>query len=153
MKRFLSLLICCLLIGNIFALSVAAVESEDEEQIIISQTVENMGNDCYYVETIYVPAIQPYANAKTGTKTAECIASGRTIYTISVTGTFTYDGYTSDATSAAVSISTHVASASILSRNAYTSGASAIATGSVSYLGLTLQKTVTLTCDKNGNLS
>lgn len=153
MKRFLSLLICCLLIGNIFALSVAAVESEDEEQIIISQTVENMGNDCYYIETIYVPAIQPYANAKTGTKTAECIASGRTIYTISVTGTFTYDGSTSDATSAAVSISTHVASASILSRNAYTSGASAIATGSVSYLGLTLQKTVTLTCDKNGNLS
>lgn len=153
MKKFLSLLICCLLIGNIFALSVAAVELEDEEQIIISQTVENMGNDCYYVETIYVPAIQSYANAKTGTKTAEYITSGRTIYTISVTGTFTYDGSTSDATSAAVSISTHVASASILSRNAYTSGASAIATGSVSYLGLTLQKTVTLTCDKNGNLS
>lgn len=153
MKRLSSLLICCLLIGNIFALSVAAVESKDGEQVIISQTVENMGNDCYYVETIYVPAIQPYANAKTGTKTAEYITSGTTIYTISVTGTFTYDGTTSDATSAAVSISTHVASASILSRNAYTSGASAVATGSVSYNGATLRKTVTLTCDKNGKLS
>lgn len=153
MKRLFVFLICVLLLGNAFALPVAAAETIDNQQIIISQTVQDLGNGNYFVETIYVPNVQLYSNSKTGTKTAEYIASGTTIYTISVTGTFTYDGITSDATSALCAIATHVSGASILSRNAYTSGASAIASGSISYIGVTLQKTVTLTCDKDGNLS
>ncbi len=153
MKRLISLLICIILISSTLILPSAALELSETEQVMISQTVENLGNGCYYIETIYIPSIQSYSSAKTGTKTAQYIASGTTIYTISVTGTFTYDGTTSDATSATCKIATYVDGATILSRNAYTSGASAIATGSVSYIGVTLQKTVTLTCDKNGNLS
>lgn len=153
MKRFVYALICLVLIISSFSSSVAATEHDDQEQIIISQTIENIGDGCFLIETIYVPATQPYSNTKTGTKVAECISSGTTIYTLSVTGIFTYDGSSSTATSASGSIATHVPNASIISGNAYTSGASACAFGSVSYYGATLQKTVTLTCDKDGNLS
>ena len=152
MKKCFAIWICILLISNTMALPVAATQT-DCEQIILSQTIEYIDDECYFIETIYVPSIQPYRGSKTGTKVAECVSSGTTIYTLSVTGTFTYDGTTADATSATCAIATHVPNATISSRNAYTSGASAIATGSVVYYGITLQKTVTLTCDKNGNLS
>lgn len=152
MKKCFAIWICILLISNTLALPVAATQT-DCEQIILSQTIEYIDDECYFIETIYVPSIQPYRGSKTGTKVAECVSSGTTIYTLSVTGTFTYDGTTADATSATCAIATHVPNATISSRNAYTSGASAIATGSVVYYGITLQKTVTLTCDKNGNLS
>lgn len=153
MKRFFTLFICILICVNAIVLPATASGIPEDQQIMVSQTVEDLGNGYYYIETIYVPTVQTYGNAKTGTKVAQCINSGTTIFTVSVTGTFTYDGTTSDATSATCKIATYVASATILSRNAYTSGASAVATGSVSYNGATLQKTVTLTCDKNGNLS
>ena len=107
----------------------------------------------YYIETIYVPSVQTYGNTKTGTKVAECISSGTTIYTVSVTGTFYYDGSTSEATSASAKIAAYVEGVTLNSKRAYTSGASACAFASVNYNGATLQKTVTLTCDKNGNLS
>lgn len=154
MKLFTKLLVCTLLISSMLIIPTAATEVDVlSDQIVVSQTVEYIGNDCYFIETIYVPSVQPYGNAKTGTKTSVCVSSGTSIFAISVTGTFTYDGTTSDATSASCSVVTYVENATITSRRAYTSGASACAFGSVSYNGATLQKTVTLTCDKNGNLS
>lgn len=153
MKRLLALLVCLILVTSTLVIPASATETFENEQIIVSQTIEDLGNDSFFIETIYVPSAQPYGSQKTGTKTAQYVASGTTIYAISVTGTFTYDGTSSDATSAACKIVTYVANATISGRNAYTSGSSAIATGSVIYGGITLQKTVTLTCDKNGNLS
>lgn len=153
MKRFLSLLFCVLICTSIVAMPVSAKDSSSDDQIIIEQTVQDVGNGFYYIETITVPNTQTYGSTRTGTKTARCVHSGTNIFAISVTGTFTYDGTTADATSASYSITTYVEDATVKSCNAYTSGASAIATGSVSYEGFTLQKTVTLTCDKNGNLS
>lgn len=153
MKRFLSLLFCALICVTIIPCRISAEESNPDDQIIIAQTVQDVGNGFYYIETISVPAVQTYGSTRTGTKTARCVHSGTNIFAISVTGTFTYDGTTAVATSATYSITTYVEDATVKSRNAYTSGASAIATGSVSYMGFTLQKTVTLTCDKNGNLS
>lgn len=153
MKRIVSIVICLILVISTCSISVAALESKDSDQIAVCQTVEHVGNGCYYIETIYIPTIQPYRGSKTGTKVAEYITSGTTIFTLSVTGTFSYDGSTATATSASGALATHVPNATINSRRAYTSGASACAFGSVSYNGATLQKTVTLTCDKNGNLS
>lgn len=153
MKKIFTLVLCITLSISILVLPASATTIAENEQIVVSQTVEDLGNGDYYIETIYVPAIQTFGSSKTGTKTAQFVSSGTTIYAISVTGVFTYDGVSSEATSASGSIATYVENATIKSRSAYTSGASAIATGSVSYLGLTLQKTVTLTCDKNGNLS
>ena len=154
MKRIMSMLLCILLIGSCLALPVNAAENSNvNEQIIVSQTIEYVGNDCYYIETISVPSFQPYGYTKTGTKTAAYVVAGTTIYSVSVTGTFYFDGSTSNATSASGSIATYVENAKIKSCDAHTSGNSAVATGSVVYLGFTLQKTVTLSCDKDGNLS
>lgn len=153
MKRTFALLLCLSLSISLLAFPASATSVLGDGQLIVSQTIEYIGNDCYYVETISVPAIQSLSNSKTGTKTAQCIISGKTIFTISVTGIFTYDGVSSEATSASGSISTYVEDATINGGSAYTSGSSAIATGSVVYLGFTLQKTVTLTCDKDGNLT
>ena len=152
MKRVIAMLVCFFILGSTAAIS-AVAESPECQQIIVSQTVENLGNGVFFVETIYVPAVQTFSSAKTGTKVAQCINGGKTIYTVSVTGTFTYDGTTSEATSSTCDIATYVERAVILNGYAYTSGASACAFGSVSYDGATLQKTVTLTCDKDGNLS
>ncbi len=154
MKRILALLICVLLAGSTIAFPAAAETSDAYgDQIIISRKVEDLGNGCFYVETISVPSIQPYSNTKRGTKTAVYTAAGTSIYAVSVTGDFTYDGTTSKATSADSSVATYVDGVSITSRDAYTFGASAVASATVSYKGETLSKTVRLTCDRNGNLS
>lgn len=152
MKRIIALLICFFILGSATAIP-ATAESPESQQIVVKQTVEDLGNGLLYVETIYIPAVQTFSSAKTGTKVAQCINGSTTIYTISVTGTFTYDGTTSDATSSTCNMATYVESAKILDCYSYTSGPSACAFGSVSYNGATLQKTVTLTCDKDGNLS
>ena len=154
MKRIVSILLCVLLVGSNLTLPAKATENTDtSEQIMVSQTIEYVGNDSYYIETIYVPSVQPYGYTKTGTKTAAYVVAGTTIYSVSVTGTFYFDGSTSNATSASGSIATYVENAKIKSCDAHTSGNSAVATGSVVYLGFTLQKTVTLSCDKDGNLA
>lgn len=154
MKRLVALLICLLLISNTLSFSASAAELNNQtDQIIVSQTVKYVGDACFFIETICVPSVQLYSNTKTGTKTAAYVTSGTTIFSVSVTGTFTYDGTSSDATSASCAVATYVEEATINSRSAYTSGASACGFGSVSYNGATLQKTVTLTCDKDGKLS
>ena len=151
MKRFSAMLVCLILMINMMAIPGFATEVPNT--IIISQTITRISDDSYYIETISVPTTQLYDNTKIGTKTAAFVVSGTTIFSISVTGTFSYDGTSSEATSASGSITAYVDGVTLKSRSAYTSGASAIATGSVTYVGITLQKTVTLTCDKNGNLS
>lgn len=154
MKRFLALLACVLLISGVLMIPAAAIgEEARKDQIIVHQTVEYVGDDCYYIETISVPSAQLYSSAKAGTKTAAYIVSGTTIYSVSVDGVFSFDGTTSSATSSHCTVATYVESATIISHYAYLSGASACGFGSVSYNGATLQKTVTLTCDKDGNLS
>lgn len=153
MKRFFLLAFCLLLVSNIFTLSTAATELDERNQVIISQTVEDLGNGSFFIETIYVPSIQLYSSTKTGTKMAQFIYSGEPIFAVSVTGTFTYDGSTSDATSSLCEVVTYVEDAEIVSCVASTSGASAVGTGSVKYKRITIPKTVTLTCDKDGNLS
>ncbi|MGM9603185.1 MAG: hypothetical protein ACI3W5_16565 [Faecousia sp.] len=151
MRRFSIVVTCLFLVLGMMAVPTYA--SGFSDSIVISQSVTKVDDDSYYLETISIPAIQSYSNTKRGTKTAAYVASGTTIYSISVTGTFNYDGTSSEAISASGTITTYVDGVSINNRYAYTSGASAYAFGSVSYNGVTLQKTVTLTCDKDGNLS
>lgn len=150
MKRLFGVMISIIMFSTFLAIPVAAMETD---QSIISRTVEDLGNGLYFIETISVPSVQPYSNSKTGTKTSECVYNGTTIFTISVTGIFTYDGSTSQATSATGKMVAYAEGVTFNDRRAYVSGASAIATGSATYNGTTIPKTVTLTCDKNGNLS
>lgn len=151
MKKAVVLCVCILL--TVSFMTKSALADADSGMVMLSETITYVDESTYYIERIYVPEVCMYSNIRTGTKTAQGVRSGKVIFTLSVTGQFTYDGITAKATSASGGINVHVAGASLNSSNAYTSGASAIATVSVSYLGATLNKTVTLTCDANGNLS
>ena len=151
MKKAVVLCVCILL--TVSFMTKSALADADSGMVMLSETITYVDESTYYIERIYVPEVCLYSNIRTGTKTAQGVHSGKVVFTLSVTGQFTYDGITAKATSASGGINVHVAGASLNSSNAYTSGASAIATASVSYLGITLNKTVTLTCDANGNLS
>lgn len=153
MKKAVVLCVCILLTVSFMTKSALADADSDSSMVMLSETVTCVDESTYYIERIYVPEVCLYSNIRTGTKTAQGVHSGKVVFTLSVTGQFTYDGISAKATSASGGINVQVAGASLNSSNAYTSGASAIATVSVSYLGSTLNKTVTLTCDANGNLS
>lgn len=156
MRRFFVALVCLTLICSILTLPATANELPkvgESGQVIISQTVEYLEDGSYFVETVYKSSVQPYSNTTSGSKTAQYYVSGTLIFTVQVNGTFTYDGSTAEATSATGSVKAYVSGVTLESKDAYTSGASAYATASVSYGGTTLSKTVKLTCDKDGNLS
>lgn len=155
MRRFVAILACLALICSMPILPATATELPEmcNDKVIVSQTVEYLENGFYFVETVYRSAIQPYSDTVSGTKTAQCYSSGTLIFSVQVNGTFTYDGSTAEATSATGSVKAYVSGLTPLSWDAYTSGASAIATASMEYKSTTLSKTVKLTCDKNGNLS
>ncbi len=151
MKKLTVLLACLLLLVTVLIPPVAA--EAEPGMVLVHESIEYIDADTYYIERIYVPEISTYANTKSGTKTSQCVSGGTTIFSVSVTGHFTYDGSTATATSATGSVSTYVAGATVTSRNAYVSGASAIASASVSYGGITLSRTVRLTCSATGTLS
>lgn len=153
MKKFATFLMCILLAACFVAMPAAADANPNSNMVLLSENVIHIDESTFYIERIYIPEISPYSNVRTGTKTTQCVHNGSLVFAVSVTGQFTYDGVSARATSASGAVSRYVANASVSSSNAYTSGASAIASASVSYLGATLSRTVTLTCDANGNLS
>lgn len=150
MKKGLASLFCFLIVCSVFSVSAYAYAEEPE---FVRQTVEYLDDGSYYVETVH-ESNSLARTGKSGTKTAQYhSASGSLIYAVTVNGTFIYNGYGSSATSASATVSIYASNTSFNGKDAYTSGASAVATGSVISSGITLRKTVTLTCDKNGNLS
>jgi hypothetical protein len=100
---------------------------------------------------------------KRGSLTAQkpyyhCKSNGTVLWTATVTGTFTYNGSSSSCTNASYSTETYSNSWSEQSGNAYPSGNSAIADVVMIRRLLfiiveTVPVTITLTCDKHGNLT
>lgn len=92
-----------------------------------------------------------------GTKTTEYKnISGVTLWSVSVTGTFTYNGSTSSCTACSHSTAFYSSAWSLKSATHSISGntANATATATHTILGIPVDhtKTVTLQCDRNGNL-
>lgn len=142
----------CILLVTCFIAKTASADV-DSGMVLLSETVTRINENTFYIERIYGEEIRLHSNVRTGSKTAQYVHNGSAIYTLSVTGQFTYDGISAKATSASGGINMHVADAFLNRSDAYTSGASAVARASVSYLGMALNKTVALTCDANGNLA
>ncbi len=149
MKRFLAFVLTMLLLFSSFSMAAFAAPVDK----LISTTTEYFDDGSYVVTNVYENAIQP-RTGKTGAKEATYYtANGSRVFVVTVNGTFSYvEAVTSAATGATATVSIYSNKASFVSKNAYTSGASAIATGTVNYSGDTITKTVTLTCDKYGNL-
>ena len=85
-------------------------------------------------------------------------SNGESLWYAKVTASFYYDGSTSSCTSSSASGGSYVSTWKILSKSSSRTGnvGSATVTAGSYYVGIligTITETVTLACDKNGNLS
>ena len=148
MKKCISILISLVML---FSVSVSSFAGEQPDKLV-SRTIEVLDNGDYIVREVYEPAIQP-RSSKTGSAVETYTnAAGSAIWAVKVTGTFTYNGSTSSATSSSVSVEIYNSGASFISKNASYSDNTARGTGSVKYSGYTATRTASVSCDKNGNL-
>lgn len=128
-----------------------------------SSHIEYLSDGSYFETVIYnssdISIFNTKSNSKSGSKTAYYKnSSGVVQWYVRVTGEFTYNGTSSTCTSSVASAPSNVAAWKIASKSASKSGnsATAKATAKCYSNGVvvnTITKSVTLTCDKNGNLS
>lgn len=129
--------------------------------IINLTSVHTKASEYYYEETIEVieTSNARATSTKTGKKTGSYKnSSGKVLWSVSVTGTFTYNGNTSVCTKASVSTTNNSDNWKLTDASSSKSGNTASATVKAKcYINGDLisstSKTVKLTCDKNGNLS
>ncbi len=143
-KIILSLLIAC---GCIFVLN----QPIHAEEYYFVEIIENVEED--------TSTQTRSTTTTTKKKTVYCQdTSENNLWSITVTGTFTYNGSTSSCTKSSVSSKVYDDAWKITNTSSSKSGSTASASGTgKKYLAFvvtaTIDKTVKLTCDKNGNFS
>lgn len=150
MKKVMAVTLCLIMLFTLVSSPVSALEPED---ILVKRAVEVLENGDTVQTEVYECAVQP-RSGKSGYVTSTYVnAVGTTIWRLTVTGSFTYDGVSSRATSAEATVYiNNTTNAKFVSKNAYTSGASAIGTATVTYNASHTTRSATVSCDKNGNL-
>ncbi len=151
MKRMLIILVCINLIVSLFPTSVNAETPTNSESVAITYFED--GSYCITTITV-VQHILDRATI-TGTKTNQYYDSNDVAqFSVSVKGTFTYDGTTATATTAYYSYQVFNSFWPFVSGNASCSGNTATASCTFALLGV-LNRTlsVSLTCSPTGVLS
>ena len=153
MKRLVSVILTVMLIGTCFVLPVSAATRAFSD-VLIARDVETLDNGDYVISELYAPSVQDRFTT-TGRKTSTYYNSvGTKIWDVTVTGTFSYSyGVSSEATSASATVAIYDNKAVFKSKDAYTTGNTAVATGTVTYNLSVLSRTVKVSCDKYGTLS
>lgn len=147
----------------IFLLSVlfSPISVYANDTILSSQKKYLENGDYFEITTIEHDTNNFFATSKTITasRTAKYVtSSGKVCWSVTVTGTFTYNGSTSKCTASKVSASSNNSNWRIASKNSSRSGNTASATATAkryngSNVVQTATKTVKLSCSKNGSLS
>ena len=150
MKKAISILLTALLLISLFSVSASAAEQQD---ILLSSTVEVLDNGDTVVTELYQSAVQSRTGAS-GHKTSTYYNSdGAAIWSVSVQGTFTYSyGVSSTATGASATVNIYNSNAKFIDKTAYTSGNTATASALSAYNSVTSARSVSVSCDKYGNL-
>lgn len=147
--------IITLLLTLVFILNTTYVHAYEKN---INSTKTYLGNDIY-VETVIEEYTTYATNTKTGKKTDTYTnSSGTKIYSLSVTGTFTYNRSSATCTSSSVATTVDAYDWKLIIKNASKSGNKAMANAIFSqYLNGNLIEsrypTITLTCSATGVLS
>ena len=151
MKKLCTFLVCAMLFLCI-AVPCSAADAGAEEVIYYKE--ETLDGGITIITTVTVPAIQARASTKTATARQEYTRSGATIAVIAVTGTFRYDGTTVSVVSKTVS-QTDTYDGWSYSQSSFTSSGGTITlTGKLTkFLSWSVPVEITLSCDKNGNIS
>lgn len=149
MKRLVSIL---LLIVSIFTLAVLPTVAEERRTEI---TYYEDGSYCVTEIIIAENAMNRAISTKTGTKTNTYYsATGNTLFSLSVRGTFNYNGTVARATASSYSYSITSSAWDFVSGSSSYTANRATATGTFeNSLGSEKTLSVTLYCDQDGNLS
>lgn len=150
MKKVLSILFAALFL--LVLIPSAPVKAETTTDVVYFE-------DGSYVVTVLQEYSTRSSNQKTASKSSTLYdPNGRSVATLTVRGTFRYDGTTATCTASTYTHQIHNSSWSLSSGSASKSGNTATAKGTFArkVLGITTDSktlTVSLSCDKNGNLS
>ena len=163
MKKVLSFL---LIIISVIFTSTNASAVVSTPKLYEQRSIEYINSDLY-VETVITGEtnhntyISTFATNKTITRTKTNYYknnSGKVLWTVSVTGTFTYNGVTSKCISCSHSTTSPGAYWTIKSSTSYKAANYATASATATYTGNTgaakdYSRTVMLQCDEDGNVS
>ena len=156
MKQSFSLALVFMLVA---ALLIPVVQADDSPTDSGYLSIEYLDNGDYII-TEYAQDLSRGLSpnsimaTKPGTKTATYYNSaGTRIWSVTVDGTFSYTyGVSATATGATATVNIYAAGATFVSKSASTTGNTATATGTVRYNGVTTSKSVSVSCDKYGNI-
>lgn len=153
MKRIFVFLIVAILGCTMFCTPVGAVSASKET----NTTIEYLDNGDY-IETIITWEESPTRSSKTASKTSNYKNSdGDIMWSVTVRGTFTYNGTTSSCTACSHSTTAPASSWTIKSASSSKSGNTATANAVATFKTLLITKdysmSVSLTCSPNGTLS
>lgn len=157
MKKFLVLFLTVVLL----LLTPFSVYAQSNTDTVVNEDtyIEYFEDGSYIVTEIISNEIQSRATGVVKTKSEHYYNSNNEKeWTVTVTGTFNYDGKTATCTKSVTSYKIYNDSWKVTASNASKSGAKATGTFTVKkyWLGIptkTVNQTVTLTCSKNGNFS
>lgn len=150
MKKVLSILFAALFL--LMLIPSAPAKAETTTDVVYFE-------DGSYVVTVLQEYSTRSSNQKTASKSSTLYdPNGGAVATLTVHGTFRYDGTTVTCTASSYTYQIHNSSWSFSSGSASKSGNTATAKGTFArkVLGITVDSktlTVSLSCDKNGNLS
>ena len=149
-----------LLFAFVFPVSAAEKDSGEPSLSYIEEVFED---GSYFQVTIMETssdAVRRATNTKTGSKVYNYVDSNhKSLWTITVKGSFTYNGSTSKCTNISVSVKSYVSNWTVSGAKAWKSGSTAYASAQgkmKNVLGQTtktVNKQVSLTCSPSGKLS
>lgn len=145
-----------MLLAFLMVLTMIPVRAEAAQ--VIDTRIEYLP-DGSYIETVITESVSRASGTKTGSKAQRLVDSdGTELWNIRLQGTFSYNGTSATCTNAVCTVTVSADNWYVVSKSAGKSGATASAevTMGKKFLGITISKpeySLTLTCDKNGNLS
>ena len=162
MKKLICYLLATVCVLSIFPLSAWASEREVCEQpdtgtLVHQETIVQADGSTLEIRTVAYPSRS--GNLTDGSKTYTYRnSSGTTLWTATLTARFSYDGTTSSCFAATLSLQFSDSTYYEVSRSVTKSGHTATANFTIGHriLGITISQTpytMTLSCDKYGNLS
>lgn len=152
MRKIISLLLIFVLLVGFLPNGAQALEVSERGNTIIFE-------DGSYIEIHVAESLTRAANTKSGTKTYSCYDSSDNLqWQAKLCASFTYDSTTSSCASASCTVTIYESKWYEISNTTTRSGntATTALTMGKKFLGITVSKpeyTITLTCDKDGNLS
>ncbi|MGM9593914.1 MAG: hypothetical protein ACI3U8_06125 [Candidatus Onthomonas sp.] len=150
MKKLSALLLCLLLLCSLFA--PAAALDTGADQAVSTQTID-LGDGWTVTEELIIND-QARTASRAATKKQSFSKNGEAIADIAITGVFRYDGSTVSVSSKVVSQKDTYNGWSFSQSSFTSSGGTITLTGKLTKpLNASGNVNITLTCDKNGNIS